>query len=39
MDALYYKVIAFILLFPWTLVGLTMGGFLWSRWQRRSRIA
>ncbi len=39
MGALYYKVIALILLFPWSLVVLTVVGFLRDRWQRKARIA
>lgn len=36
MDSLYYKVIAIILLVPWTLLGLTLGGYLRSRLARRA---
>lgn len=36
MDSLYYKVIGFILLVPWTLLGLTVVGYLRSRLARRA---
>ena len=36
LEALYYKLIAVILLFPWALVGLTTAGFLWNRWRRNA---
>lgn len=32
MDALYYKVIGFVLLFPWMLMGLAVVGHLRARW-------
>ena len=35
--SLYYKVIGFILLMPWTLLGLTLVGYLRSRLGRRAR--
>jgi hypothetical protein len=35
MDSLYYKVIGFILMVPWTLLGLTVAGYLRSRLARR----
>ncbi len=37
MDAIYYKVIALILLLPWTLLGLTIAGYLRSRLARKAR--
>jgi len=39
LDALYYKLIALIVLFPWVLVGLTAAGFLWNRWRRNTGTA
>jgi hypothetical protein len=39
MDALYYDMIPPILLFPWSLVALTVVGFLRDGWQRQARIA
>jgi hypothetical protein len=38
MDALYYKAIGAILLFPWSLVGLTVVGYLRGRWGRRGHL-
>jgi hypothetical protein len=36
MEGLYYKVIGLILLAPWSLLGLTLAGYLRSRWARRA---
>ena len=35
MSAAYYNVMAFILLFPWTLLALAVLGHLRARWLRR----
>lgn len=35
MDSLYYKVIAFILLFPWSILALTIVGHYRARWVRQ----
>ncbi len=37
MDALYYKVIGLVLLFPWTVFGLTIAGSLRRRLARRGQ--
>ena len=35
MESIYYKVIGFILLFPWSILGLTVVGHLHARWARK----
>ncbi len=37
MDSLYYKVIAVILLFPWSILALTVAGHLRARWARKGK--
>lgn len=37
MFSIYYAVIAGILLMPWTLLALTVAGYLRARWSRRAR--
>ncbi len=39
MNSVYSTVIAFILLAPWTVLGVTAAGYLRARWRRRSRPA
>lgn len=36
MDGLYYKAIGVILLFPWSLVAVTLAGYLRGRLARRA---
>lgn len=36
MDSMYYKVIAIILLFPWSVLALTVAGHLRARWARKA---
>ncbi len=38
MDAIYFKIIALVLLFPWALLALALVGYLRAR-PRRSRLA
>ncbi len=35
MDTIYYKVIALILLFPWSILALTVFGHVRARWARK----
>ena len=35
MESIYYKVIAVILLFPWSILALTVAGHLRTRWARK----
>lgn len=35
MDTLYYKVVGAILLFPWSILALTVAGHLRARWARK----
>jgi len=37
MSSVYYAVIAGILLMPWTMLALTVAGYLRARWCRRAR--
>jgi NhaP-type Na+/H+ or K+/H+ antiporter len=37
MDSMYYKVMALILLFPWSLLGLVLLGYVSGRLKRRVR--
>ncbi len=39
MEGVYYKMIASILLFPWTLLGLTLIGYVRDCWLRAARTA
>ena len=35
MDTVYFKVIGVILLFPWSVLALTVAGYLRARWTRK----
>ncbi len=35
MDSLYYKVVGLILLFPWSVLALTVVGHFRTRWARK----
>jgi hypothetical protein len=37
MDSPYYTIVGLILLTPWTLLGLTLAGYLRGRWARRAQ--
>ena len=36
MDSVYYKVVGVILLFPWSILVLTVAGHLRARWARKA---
>jgi hypothetical protein len=36
VDPMYYKVMTFILLFPWSILGVMIAGHLRARWVRKA---
>ncbi len=36
MESLYYKVVAVILMFPWSILALTVAGHLRARWAHKA---